>query len=98
MIRPVLGLFVTAVLLAPAAGASAAERTVTLGVENMYCAACPHIVRQTLIRVPGVQRVEVSYRARTATVTFDDARTGVAALTAAAAEAGYPASLRASGS
>jgi mercuric ion binding protein len=85
-------------LLAPAAGASAGERTVTLGVENMYCAACPHIVRQTLTRVPGVQRVEVSYRARTATVTFDDARTSVAALTAATAEAGYPASLRADGS
>jgi mercuric ion binding protein len=98
MTRPVRLLALAALLLAPAAGASAAERTVTLGVENMYCAACPHIVRQTLTRVPGVQRVEVSYQSRTATVTFDDARTGVAALTAATAQAGYPASLRAGGS
>ena len=98
MIRSVRLFTLAAALLAPVAGVSAAERTVTLGVENMYCAACPHIVRQTLTRVPGVQRVEVSYRARPATVTFDDARTGVAALTAATAEAGYPASLRAGGS
>lgn len=98
MIRHVRLLTLAATLLAPAAGAFAAERTVTLGVENMYCAACPHIVRQTLTRVPGVQRVEVSYRARTATVTFDDARTDVAALTAATAGAGYPASLREGGS
>jgi len=98
MIRHARLLTLAAALLAPAAGALAAERTVTLGVENMYCAACPHIVRQTLTRVPGVQRVEVSYQSRTATVTFDDTRTDVAALTAATAQAGYPASLRAGGS
>lgn len=98
MFRSVRPLVALAALLAPAAGASAAERTVTLGVENMYCAACPHIVRQTLASVPGVRRVEVSYRTRTATVIFDDARTDVAALTTATAAAGYPASLRAGGS
>jgi mercuric ion binding protein len=95
MTRPFRRLIFTAALLLPATGTFAAERTVTLDVENMYCAACPHIVRQTLLRVPGVQRAEVSYRARTATVTFDDATAGVAALTAATAEAGYPAGLRA---
>lgn len=98
MTGPFRRLLLAAALLLPVTGSFAAERTVTLDVENMYCAACPHIVRQTLMRVPGVQRAEVSYRARTATVTFDDATTGVAALTGATAEAGYPARLRAGGS
>jgi periplasmic mercuric ion binding protein len=28
--------------------ALAAERTVTLAVQNMYCAACPHTVKSSL--------------------------------------------------
>jgi mercuric ion binding protein len=70
--------------------APAAERTVTLAVQNMYCAACPHIVRSSLEAVPGVSRVSVSYRDKTATVTYDDGRADVKALTAATANAGYP--------
>ena len=88
----------TVALLAPVGAVHAAERTVTLDVENMYCAACPHIVRQTLARLIGVQQVEVSYRTRTATVTFDDARTSITALTTATNDAGYPSRPRASGS
>ena len=67
--------FVTlaSILLAPGGAALAAERTVTLEVDNMTCASCPLIVRQALTAVPGVSRAEVSYRAGTAVVTFDDA-------------------------
>jgi len=68
----------------------AAERTVTLAVQNMYCAACPHIVRSSLETVPGVSRVSVSYRDKTATVTYDDGKADVKTLTAATANAGYP--------
>jgi periplasmic mercuric ion binding protein len=37
--------------------ALAAERTVTLAVQNMYCAACPHTVksRQPTGRFKGIQ-------------------------------------------
>lgn len=98
MTRQLRLLALAALLFAPSVGAFAAERTVTLDVQNMYCAACPHIVRQTLIRLPGVRRAEISYRARTATVTFDDSQTSIAALTAATAEVGYRASLQAGGS
>jgi mercuric ion binding protein len=87
-----------AALLAPAAAVHAAERSVTLDVENMTCPSCPLIVRQALARVTGVQRVEVSYRTRTATVTFDDALTNIAALITATAQAGYPSRLCAGGS
>ena len=70
--------------------ASAAERTVTLAVENMYCAACPYIVKQSLARVPGVEKVVVSFEQKTATVTYDDQKTAPDALTSATTQAGYP--------
>ncbi len=76
--------------LSAASNAFAAERTVTLAVQNMYCAACPHTVRASLQALPGVERVAVSLQQKTATVTYDDAKTNVRALTAATTNAGYP--------
>jgi mercuric ion binding protein len=76
-------------LLASSA-ALTAEKTVTLAVKNMYCAACPHTVKASLEAVPGVTKVAVSYKDKTAIVTFDDAKTVVDALTAATTNAGYP--------
>jgi mercuric ion binding protein len=72
--------------------ALAAERTVTLAVQNMYCAACPHTVKSSLQAVPGVKAVSVSFENKTAVVTFDDATTNVKALTTATTDAGYPSS------
>ena len=83
-----LGLFVT---LLVGAAVTAAERTVTLAVDRMSCASCPYIVRRVLQEVPGVARAEVSYAEKVAVVTFDDARTDVAALTKATAGLGFPA-------
>jgi mercuric ion binding protein len=80
--------------LLAASTAFAAERTVTLAVENMYCAACPHTVKASLEAVPGVAAAVVSYKHKTATVTYDDARTDVKALTAATTNAGYPSAPR----
>ena len=70
--------------------ASAAEKTVTLAVENMTCTACPHIVKGSLTAVPGVSHVEVSFADKTATVTYDDAKAAIAALVRATTDAGYP--------
>jgi mercuric ion binding protein len=68
----------------------AAQRTVTLAVQNMYCAACPRTVKASLQAVKGVAKVDVSLRDKTAVVTYDDAKTDVKALTAATTNAGYP--------
>ena len=73
-----------------AAPVFAAERTVTLAVDNLWCATCPYIVKQALSRVSGVTDVEVSYQEKTAVVTFDDAKTNVAALTETTAQFGFP--------
>lgn len=82
-----------AFLVLTATGATAAERTVTLAVENMYCASCPYIVKQTLAAVPGVRDVQVSYETKTAVVIFDDKMTGPDALTEATSGMGYPSSV-----
>jgi periplasmic mercuric ion binding protein len=68
----------------------AGEQTVTLAVQNMHCAECPFVVRKSLEVVPGVAKVTVSYKEKTAVVTFDDSKVGLDALTAATTNAGYP--------
>ncbi len=90
--KPITRLAALGLLLATGAAASAAERTATLEVQNVTCASCAPIVKRTLARVPGVSRVAVTEGSgtATATVTFDDARTDVAALTQATTNAGFP--------
>jgi periplasmic mercuric ion binding protein len=74
--------------------AFAAEQIVTLAVKNMYCAACPHMVRASLQAVPGVAKVAVSFKDKTAIVSYDDSKANVEALTAATTKAGYPSAPR----
>jgi mercuric ion binding protein len=80
-------LILTLALTAPA---WAATRTVTLSVPGMTCVTCPITVKKALTHVVGVQQAEVSFEKREAVVTFDDAKTTVAALTEATKNAGYP--------
>ncbi len=87
-----LAAFIVGFSLLASSSVNAAERTVTLSVQNMYCAACPHTVRASLQAVRGVQNVTVSLQQKTAVVTYDDARTNAKALTAATTNAGYPSS------
>ncbi|TXH38900.1 MAG: mercury resistance system periplasmic binding protein MerP [Rhodospirillaceae bacterium] len=76
---------------ANAGGAMAAERAVTMAIQNMTCAACPYIVQKSMSAVSGVEKVEVSFEDKTATVTFDDTKTTVDAIASASKNAGYPA-------
>jgi mercuric ion binding protein len=81
-------------ILLASSSAFAAERTVTLAVKNMDCAACPYTVKASLEAVPGVVKVAVSYRDKTAIVTYDDDRADVKTLTSATTNAGYPSAPR----
>ena len=56
----------------------------------MYCADCPFVVKKSLEAVPGVARVVVSYKDKTAVVSYDDTRTDLESLTTATTNAGYP--------
>lgn len=71
----------------------AAPRTVTLSVPTMDCPVCPITVKRALTTVAGVTQAKVNFDKRQATVTFDDARTSVDALTQATRNAGYPSTL-----
>lgn len=90
--RILLSIAAVVLFLAAPAPASAAPRTVTLSVPGMTCAACPITIKKALLKVAGVQKVEVSYEKLEAIVTYDDAKTNVVALTNATKRAGYPSS------
>ena len=81
--KHLLALAGLAAIVLSAGPAWAEERTVTLAVDNLFCASCPYIVKHTLAAVPGVRDVEVSYEEKTAVVTFDDAKTDVTSPTEA---------------
>ena len=91
--KRILGVAAVAMTLISTSGALADEQTVTLAVDNLFCATCPYIVKQTLVRIDGVSAVEVSYREQTAVVTFDDDKTDAATLTTATGDAGFPSRL-----
>jgi mercuric ion binding protein len=98
MMKKCLSVITLSVSMMAALAAFAAERTVTFAVDNMTCASCPYIVKTSMSQVPGVAHVVVSFGAKTATVTFDDAKTSPDAIAAASMNAGYPAHLRQQGS
>jgi mercuric ion binding protein len=83
-----LAAFAIGIIASPAV--MAADKTITLAVSNMDCAACPSIVKGSLQAVPGVAKVAVSFKDKTATIVYDDAKADVNQLTSATSRAGYP--------
>jgi mercuric ion binding protein len=79
-----------AACIVTSSAAFAADKTVTLAVNNMDCAACPSIVKGSLQAVPGVAKVAVSFKDKTATIVYDDAKADVNQLMSATTKAGYP--------
>jgi mercuric ion binding protein len=73
MSRLIIGAAFMAVVFASPA-AMAADRTIVLSVKNMECEMCPTIVKQSLMAVPGVANVVVSYKEGTARIAYDDAK------------------------
>lgn len=88
--KRLLGLPTLTLALIVSVPAIAATKTVTLSVPGMNCASCPITVKKALGKVPGVANTDVNLDKREATVTFDDARANVEALTRATRDAGYP--------
>ena len=90
MNKQLLSVAVLAVGIIASSSVMAAEKTLTLAVKNMDCAACPSIVKGSLEAVPGVAKVAVSFKDKSATVTYDDAKADVNQLTSGTIKAGYP--------
>lgn len=92
--RSLLSALALAAISAAPPSVLSAEKTVTLSVPSMYCAACPISVRKALEKVPGVTNVKATYEPKEAVVTFDDARASVEQLTEATKQAGFPSSVK----
>ena len=56
--KPILSALALATVLSAAGTVMAAEKTVTLAVDNMYCSACPYTVKQSLAKVAGVDTAQ----------------------------------------
>ncbi len=87
-------LILIAFVAMPLSTHAAATKTVTLDVPGMTCQFCPITIRKALKQVPGVSDAKASYDTKTATITFDPAKTNVDALIKATTNAGYPATLK----
>lgn len=74
---------------------TAALQTRTFTIEKMTCAACPITVKTAMKRVEGVRTVDVDFKSKTATVTFDPAVTSADKIARASTDVGYPANLSA---
>src|SRR5260370_42614201 len=81
---------VLGLLIVSSGAAMAEQRTVILAVDNMYCEACPYMVKKTIEKVSGVSKVTVSFKDKTAVLVFEDSRAQDKELTEATHSAGYP--------
>jgi copper chaperone len=63
--------------------------TMTINVQGMTCGHCQKVVTEALKGVPGVADAVVDLAAKTATVTYDPARTGFDQFKAVVEEEGY---------
>lgn len=70
--------------------ALALEKQAVLTIQNMVCESCPIIVKKSLERVEGVKKVSVSYKGKTATITYENEKAKVSDLIKATTDAGYP--------
>ena len=75
------------------ATASAAEQTVTLDVDKMFCALCPVTVTKALENAEGVSAVQVDFTTKQAVVTLEATMTNWEHVASASTNAGYPATL-----
>ncbi len=87
-------LILLSMLVASSAPVMAAQKTVTLAVSGMTCAACPIAVKKALTQVNGVTRADVNFGKKQVLVNFDDDKTNVQQLTQATTQAGFPSTLR----
>jgi mercuric ion binding protein len=70
-----------------------AEKTVTISIPSMDCAACPITVKQALTKVDGIKAVSSNLAKRKTTVTFDDGKVTPALITQTTTNAGFPATV-----
>lgn len=76
---------------AAVSNSSATLETAEFRISGMDCEVCASVIRRKLLETPGVLSAEVRYRAGSATVQFDPARTNIEKLIAVVKDTGYEA-------
>ena len=69
------------------------SQSVILDMQNMTCALCKFTIKKALQGVEGVEKANVDYDSKMASVTFNPQKTSVDALIKATTAAGYPATV-----
>ena len=69
------------------------SQSVILDMQNMTCALCKFTIKKALQGVEGVEKANVDYESKTASVIFNPQKTSVDALIKATTAAGYPATV-----
>lgn len=93
-LKKILSATVLALLLGAVFAAHAAQRSVTLELEGMYCAMCPVTIKTALDFADGVIETKVSREPDEAVIRYDDARTSPAKLIEVVKQSGYGAHLK----
>ena len=70
---------------------AAPSKKMLLSVENITCHACSLTIEMALKKVPGVSGQQIDPKSATVIVTYDPAKTSVAAVSRAITNAGFPA-------
>lgn len=67
------------------------KRRIGLGLSGMYCAACSITIEEALLKVPGVEEVQVQSASQRARILLDPARVRMSDLVSAVQHVGYKA-------
>jgi periplasmic mercuric ion binding protein len=89
-----LKLLLTALAALPLLALAAPPQPLTLEVQNMTCGLCPLTVKRALQQVPGVEKVQVDFERKTASVYYDPDLVQPATLIEATGNAGYPSTVQ----
>jgi len=71
------------------AEAAVTTQTATLEINGMTCTGCENTVQEAVTKIPGIISVKASHLDSTAVVSFDPAKTSIAAIGDVVTEAGY---------
>lgn len=69
-------------------------RIAVMELQKIHCYGCLLTAQKVLQKVPGVEETKLNLEQKTATVTYDPAKTNTEALVNATANAGFPATVR----
>ena len=66
-------------------------KEVKLNIEGMHCTGCSNRLTKVLNNIDGIERAEVSFETKKATIKYDESKVSVETIKAEIEEAGFKA-------